>query len=410
MKHLIAISLSPNTSLQDVFCAVSLIFSPGKQIKGESIHKLERWFCDYFGVTQAVSFASGRTALFAILKSLDIGTGDEVLLQAFTCVAVPNSVIWAGATPVYVDIDSSLTIDIKNLEKKITKKTKAIIVQHTFGIPTDMSSIQKIAKKLNIYVIEDCAHTIGGTYQNKKLGTYADASFFSFGRDKAFSSVFGGMVITSAKDLGRKIRDYQQTLSYPSRWWVIQQLLHPVAFSFILPVYTSGLGKLILVLFQKLHFLSFPVSWEEKVGGVRFDIFKKLPNALAVLALFQLKRMKEFNSKRQKISSFYVKELKNTSVTLPVEKIIPFLRFPILSERKEQLLNLFRSNNVYLGNWYSSVIDPKGVDFKKIFYTPGSCPLAESIATKVINLPTNPTTNISDAKRIISLLHQYVEN
>ena len=143
---------------------------------------------------------------------------------------------------------------------------------------------------------------------------------------------------------------------------------------------------------------------------MRFDIFKKLPNALAVLALFQLKRMKEFNSKRQKISSFYVKELKNTSVTLPVEKIIPFLRFPILSERKEQLLNLFRSNNVYLGNWYSSVIDPKGVDFKKIFYTPASCPLAESIATKVINLPTNPTTNISDAKRIISLLHQYVEN
>ena len=120
-----------------------------------------------------------------------IGEGDEVLVQAFTCVAVPNSVLWAQATPVYADIDATLNIDPIDVEKKITNRTKAIIVQHTFGIPADMDALVALAKKHNILLIEDCAHSLGATYKGKKVGTFGDAAFFSFGRDKVVSSVFG---------------------------------------------------------------------------------------------------------------------------------------------------------------------------------------------------------------------------
>lgn len=407
MKKLIAISLSPNTFEEDVLLSIRLLFSPFSYKRGNAIKSLEEWFCNYFKASHAISFASGRTGLLAILQACEIGKGDEVLLQAFTCVAVPNSVIWCGAKPIYVDINNSLTISIKDLENKITKKTKAIIVQHTFGIPSEMDKILKVARKHNLFIIEDCAHGIGEKYRDKKLGTFGDAAFFSFGRDKAFSSVFGGMVITNNDILTKKIRDYQNTLKFPSSFWVIQQLFHPIAFSFILPVYKIGLGKLTLVILQKLQLLSFPVSYEEKTAGVRVDILKKFPNALCELALFQLKRIDEFNKRRKEISSFYVQNLKELNVSLPVKKPFTMLRFPILSDRKDELLSKFKKNQIYLGNWYSSTIDPKGVNFDNIFYVKSSCPKAEQVAKKIINLPTYPRMEIAYAKKIVDLLSKY---
>src|SRR5581483_4013141 len=113
--------------------------------------------------------------------------------QAFTCVAVPNSVLWTGAKAIYADIDETGNLDPKDLEKKITKKTKAVIIQHTFGIAANMDAIQKVLKGKKIILIEDCAHALGASYKGKKLGTFGEFAFFSFGRDKVISSVFGGM-------------------------------------------------------------------------------------------------------------------------------------------------------------------------------------------------------------------------
>ncbi len=195
----ITISLSPNTEADDVFLAVKTIIQPLLWKTGKATSDAEQWFRNYFSVEQAVSFNSGRSALLAILKAFGIGEGDEVLVQAFTCVAVPNSVLWAGAKPVFVDIDATLNMDPKDAEKKITKNTKALIVQHTFGVPAQMDKIIALAKKHHLILIEDCAHALGATYKGKKVGTFGDAAFFSFGRDKVVSSVFGGMAIINAK-------------------------------------------------------------------------------------------------------------------------------------------------------------------------------------------------------------------
>lgn len=406
MRRPIAISLAPNLEKKDTLLALKLAFAPWMFLRGSCVRSLEQWFRQYFNVTTAVAFNSGRSSLFAILKAVGIGKGNEVAIQSFTCVSVPNSIIWLGAKPVYVDITSALTMSPEDLERKITKKTKAIIVQHTFGIPSKLKEILRIARKHKLFIIEDCAHTIGGDYKGGKLGLFGDAALFSLGRDKAFSSVFGGIAITNNKVLGEKLRLFKRNLEYPSFFWVFQQLFHPIAFWVILPLYNIfSLGKIILVLLQKVHLLSFPVSLEEKEGRSK-PFLKKLPNALACLALLQLKRINEFNSKREEITEFYLKELRELDLPLPYENIAPLLRFPLLIEKRDRVMQVFAKKRIYLGKWYSEIVDPRGVNFKQIFYQKGSCPNAEFIAKKIINLPTYSAMTISEAQKVISLLKQ----
>lgn len=407
----IAISLSPNTSAQDVLQTIRLFFSPWNFFQEDGVRNLEQWFRYYFKISYAIGFNSARSSLFAILRILQIKPGDEIILQSFTCVAVPASIIAAEGKPVYVDINNNLTIDIADLERKITKKTKAILVQHTFGIPADLTKIMGIAKKHKLYVIEDVAHTIGATYKDKKLGTIGDFGFFSFGRDKAFSSVFGGMAITNNKELGRKLRTFQQRLQKPSFFWTLQQLFHPIAFFIIMPLYNFlSTGKIILIVLQKLHLLSFPVFPEEKKGKLDPKFIQKLPNPLAHLALFQLKKIAQFNKKREEIGKKYIEDFNKLPVDVVYKTNIPFLRFPILVKRRDEFVDFFKEKGIYIGKWYSEIIDPKGVDFKKIYYRIGSCPNAEYIAKHIVNLPTYPTMSDSDIEKVIEVLKQYDRN
>lgn len=409
MARPIAISLSPNTTKQDVFLALQLLLSPWRYFRGSGVKQLEQWFRTFFDMSYAVSFASGRAALTAILSSYDIGKDDEVLLQAFTCVAVPNAVLSVGARPIYVDIAKDLTLDPDDVAKKITAKTKAIIVQHTFGIPSDMTRIRQLAKKHKCIVIEDCAHVVGGTYKQKKLGCWSDAAIFSFGRDKAFSSVFGGMAITNNQVLGKKLKQFQKKQENPSFLWVTQQLFHPVALAFVLPLYTvASLGKILLVALQKLHFLSFPVMASEKKGTVAAQTLKRLPNALALLALSQLKTVKQTNTKREQFVTYYQQQVH--SGEQPFQEEAPLLRFPLLVDNRDRLLQFFKKQGIYLGTWYSAVIDPLGVDFKKVYYKKGSCPNAEFAASRIINLPTYPTLTNAQAKKVCQVIRTYYDH
>lgn len=411
MKRPIAISLSPNVQKNDIFSALKMLLMFWKFFQCDYIKQLERWFRSYFKVSYAISFASGRGALYTILKALDISKNDEVLMQAFTCVAVSGPILALKAKPVYVDINNSLTMDPVDLEKKITKKSKVIIVQHTFGIPADLDKIIKIAKEHNLTVVEDCAHLLGTIYKNKKIGLYGIASFFSFGRDKAFSSVFGGMVITNNKDLGTKIRIFQKRQNFPSFFWTFQQLLHPIAFSFILPTYNLlSIGKIILVVLQKIKLLSFPVIKEEKQGKLPLIFVKKLPNALCFLTINQLKKIEEYNLMRRKIASIYLQKIMKENVIFPYEKSLPFLRFPVIVNNRDKIFNSFKKKGIYIGKWYSEIIDPIGVNFEKINYKKGVCPKAEEIAGKIINLPTYPTMKTEDAEKIVQMFNKYATN
>lgn len=411
MNTPIASGLSPNTEVSDVLLASGVLLSPWNYFSGDSVAKLEQWFRNYFTVSYAVSFNSGRSAFYSLLKVLGIGVGDEVILPAFTCVAVPNAVVWAGAKPVYVDILKDTTIDPSKIEKKITSKTKAILVQHTFGIPAQLDEIKKIAKAHKLLIIEDCAHTIGGSYKGKKLGTFGDAAFFSFGRDKAFSSVFGGMAITNDKNIGNNLRQFQKKQEYPNFFWIVQQLLHPISFAFILPLYNVfSIGKVLLVSLQRLHLLSKPVTPGEKQSKRSELNIRKMPNALCVLAFSQLKRLQKYNNKRISIAKQYRTELSPLGIEMPSYDHIPYLRVPILVSDRDDWTQLFKKNNMQPGHWYSNEIDPKGVLFEKIHFNPSLYHETRYVADHIVNLPTYPRLSTSDVKKVIALIKEYAQS
>ena len=144
----------------------------------------------------------GRVALFAALTSMGVKKGDEVILPAYTCVVVPNAILYLGAIPIYVDIsEDDYNLDISKLENAITSKTKVIICQNTFGLSTNLEQILRIAKKNNIFTIEDCTHGFGGYYDGKPNGSFCDAAYFSTQWNKPISTGIGGILLVNNKQL-----------------------------------------------------------------------------------------------------------------------------------------------------------------------------------------------------------------
>jgi len=224
----------------------------------------------------------------------------------------------------------------EDLKKKITPRTKAVLVQHTFGLPADMDKIQEICTKHNLVLLEDCAHALGAEYKGRKVGTFGMAAFFSLSRDKVISSVYGGMAMTNDKLLSSKLKVYQQSAGLPSLLWIFQQLLHPVVMNWnILPTYRVW-GKYSLIIYQQLHILSKAVHKKEKRGERPGYFPKALPNALAFLARKQLQKLERFNLHRRKIAAQYTEALSHTpyQISDPASKEGHiFLRFPIRHQR-----------------------------------------------------------------------------
>jgi len=357
----------------------------------------------------------------AILNSLELNKDDEVLLQAFTCNAAVNPILWSGLKPVFVDCDeTTFNTDTEDLKRKIGPKSKAVMVQHTFGLPLEMDKILEIcrqgeedksssspfakARENNLILIEDCAHSLGADFEGKKTGTFGKASFFSFSRDKVISSVYGGMAVTDDDTLAKKLKDFQEEIGYPSYFWVFQQLLHPILMNWlILPTY-SILGKYFLILFQWLQILSKAVHWKEK-RGLRPGYFpKRMPNALSILALNQFKKLERFNIRRKEIAQIYRKELKNTSFELPQEKEQIYLRFAVKHPKAHEIIKKAWQKNLLIGDWYTTPIAPHDTKLDKMQYVPGTCPKAEKLSKETFNLPTHINISKKEAQKIIDFL------
>ncbi len=421
----ISVSLSPNVQGDDVWLVIKILLrflSPralptGRQAESRGyIQLLENKFKKYLGVKYALSFNSGRSALYTTLKAMDIEEEDEVLLQAFTCNAVSNPVIWAGGTPVYVDVDESLNIDPVDFEKKITPKSRAVIIQNTFGIPAQIDKILEIAKRHNLIVIEDCAHALGAKYNENLLGTFGDVAFFSFGRDKVISSVWGGMITTNDERFAQKLSAIREPMPHPSKFWTIRQLMHPVLFSIIIPTYYI-FGKYLLAFLRIVRGVGLAVSAAERAGE-RPDMFPaRMSGALAELALRQLNKLEKYNEHRREIARLYYDEL-STSPPNPLslprrggvgggEVVSIYLRFNILHPDAKKIIKKAKKQHILLGDWYKNTIDPSGTDFAKMKYTPGSCPNAEKAARESINLPTHINISKKDAERVIQYIRNY---
>jgi perosamine synthetase len=163
---------------------------------GPFVPEFEKKLAKYLGVEDAVAVQSGTAALHLSLYELGVGKGDEVIVPALTFVATVNPIVYVGAKPVFVDVDiKTWNMHPEEIEKKITEKTKAIIPVHLYGNPCNMDEIMNIAKKYELYVIEDATESLGAKYSGKFTGTFGDFGCFSFNGNKMITTGGGGLVV-----------------------------------------------------------------------------------------------------------------------------------------------------------------------------------------------------------------------
>lgn len=230
---------------KDVEAEVLEVLKSGSYILGKHNKALQEEFAAYVGTKHSIGLNSGTDALHLALRALDIGAGDEVITTAFTFVATTEAIGIVGAKPVFVDIDEdTFSIDANAIEKAITPKTKAIIPVHLYGQPCEMDVIMDIAKRYNLYVIEDCCQAIGATYKGKKVGSFGDVGCFSFFPTKNLGAMGdGGMVTTNSDYLkdrilalrnhGGAVRYYHDEIGVNSRLDEIQAAILRVKLNYI---------------------------------------------------------------------------------------------------------------------------------------------------------------------------------
>ncbi len=212
--------------------------------QGAYVRDFEKQFSNFVNCDYGITTTSGTTALHLACKTLGIKEGDQVLVSSSTNMACAFSVDYCGAIPIPIDIErETWQMDVTKIEKKINKKTKAIMVVHLFGHTVDMDSVLKISKKYNLRVIEDCAEAHGVEYKGKKVGSIGDIGAFSFYANKTFTCGEGGMIVTNSKEIADKARSLKN-LSYGK----INRFVHDdIGFNYRLPNISAaiGLGQLL---------------------------------------------------------------------------------------------------------------------------------------------------------------------
>lgn len=313
-------------------------------IQGKECELFEQNFALYCGAQYCVGVASGLDALYIILRAINIGRGDEVIVPSNTFIATALAVSNTGATPIFVEPDiNTYNIDPALIEKNITPATKAIIAVHLQGRAADMDTINSIAKKYGLYVIEDAAQAHGATYKNKKVGILGDAAAFSFYPGKNLGALGdGGAVVTNNKYIADKVR--------------------------MLGNYGSD---------YKYHHI---------VKGVN----SRLDEIQAAFLNVKLKYLDKWNQRRKEIASQYLDEIKNNKIILPPLDSLDYGHvyhvFAIRCNKRKELEEYLNSYGIGTVKHYPIPIHMQeayvDMGIKKGFY-----PLAEEISDTILSIP-----------------------
>lgn len=329
--------------------AVQKVLRSGHVAMGPAVADLEAALAKEVQQTTAVAVNSGTAALHVALVALGVGEGDEVILPDYSCQALLNAVAYVAATPRIVDIDSTtFNINPTEVKKHISKKTKAIIVPHMFGLMTDIATI----KSFGVPVIEDCAMGIGAKSQGAPAGSFGDISVFSFYATKMIAGGEGGAIATSNEafaEAARDIRDYDKKKDY----------------------------------------------------RIRFNY--KLSDLHAALALSQLRKLRMFVEKRQAIARTYHEALLGTKVSAPQTPQgyeHAFARYVVRTESGEKLRGYLSEKGIGAG---------KGVVFgiHELTKAEARYPESERALVEAVSLPIYPTLTDAEQQTIIEALRAY---
>lgn len=329
-----------NSELRGAF---DRVFNSSWYIHGKEDDAFEKAFAEYCGTKYCVGVGNGLDALMLILKALDIGEGDEVIIPSDTYIATALAVTYVGAKVVFVEPDiRTFNIDPNLIEAAITPKTKVIMPVHLYGQACDMDPIMKVAEKYNLYVVEDCAQAHGATYKGKKVGTFGIASGYSFYPGKNLGALGdAGAVVTDNETVAKKVR--------------------------ALGNYGSD---------YKYHHIL-------KGSNSRLD---ELQAAFLAAKLPHLDRM---NENRRMIANRYLTEITNPEVILPtvLPECVPVWHiFGIRCERREELEKMLNEKGIGTNKHYPIPMHLQEC-YKDLNYKKGDFPLAEKVSSTELSIP-----------------------
>src|SRR5713226_685736 len=375
----------------------------------------------FFRPDRAVTFWRGRVALYAILKALGIGRGDRVAVPGYTCFAVPSAVCFAGAEAVFADIESStFNVSLETITSALRAKggasLKAIIIQHTYGIPAETARIVSWARERGIATIEDCAHVWGSRYRDASgkwlpAGTLADASFFSSQWTKPISTGLGGWVNADDPKLSAGLQRFRSEGCVPPSKGEIAVLAMQVGIRKLIshPRIDGIMKKIYQALYSRG--LVIGTSSKEELRGEIPSQYAKRMSSFQEWLLRRSLRDSRVVMHRRRLKTVYDAAL--VAAGLPVlrlsEGIDPvLLRYPVRVRHKLRVLAEAKRRGFEIGDWYSQPIDrPESLSAEVFGYQQGSCPQGELAAREVINLPMNLNVTEESARRVVEFLKKF---
>lgn len=336
------ISLSKPTITEEMKRRVTEVLDSGRFIKGPNVKEFEHEFSSYCSVKYGSAVSSGTASIYLALRALGVGKGDEVITPSHSFIASASPILLIGAKPVFVDVNNDYLMDMDDLEKKITPKTKAVICVHLYGQMCDMDRLLKLKERCNFYLIEDAAQAHGAEFNGKKSGSFGDIGCFSFFPSKNMTVAGdGGMAVTNDEELDAKLkmlRDHGRD-------------------------YRTKEGKFKSILL-----------------GFNF----RMSEISAVVGMEQLKLLDKWTEKRRKIAKLY-DELLTNNVIKPTEyknrKHIYHL-YVIRAKQRDKLAEYLAKNGIETGIHY-----PLAIHQQPIFSGNWNLPKTEEICKEILSLP-----------------------
>lgn len=366
------------------------------------IAEYERQFAVHCGAAHGISFGAGRMALYAILRALDIGPGDEVIIPAFTCVVVPNALLYCGARPIYVDIEPHFfNVDVSKVEAAITPRTRALYAQHTFGVPCDVDALREIGRRHDLPVIEDAAHALGAAYKGQLAGSLTEVAFFSTDHSKVINTHLGGMAVTNDDALAARLRKMQGDAAFldrkTTRHLILSFLLEYLCFA----PRTLWLGRTVHAVLDRLGILFFFRDELQTTKPTEYPYPCRLSSAQAQLGVSQLGALQHNLTHRRQIATWLEEIVGWYGLYAGEFNDSTWLRYSFLVEDRAKFEASFRKN-FDLGIWFTSVVAGRTTSLEAVGYELGSCPVAEHVVRHVVNFPTHNKVSQDMIRKVVN--------
>ena len=371
----------------DIEKVISNILQSGAYINGPYTKELEGKLAKYLDVKHVIGVANGTDALVIALEALGIKEGDEVITTPFTFFATAEAISLIGAKPVFVDVSlDDFNIDINKLEEAITEKTKAIIPVHIFGTPADMDKINEIAKKHNLYVIEDACQAIGAKYRDKMVGGLGDIACFSFFPTKNLGTYGdGGLITTNSDEIASICR--------------------------ALKAHGSGVNG--EVAFNLLNNIKEEVEEDNCTNDTVYNPKKyynylvghnsRLDEIHAGILSVKLDYLDRWNNQRIENAKYFDEKLKDTDLKLmklDEENKNVYHMYIVQSENREELTKKLDEAGIGYGVYYPVPLHLQKV-YKNLGYKLGDLPNAEYLSTRTLAIPVDPEMTEEERKYIV---------